>query len=86
MWSYRRILRISWVNKVTNEEVLGRMRKERKLLNTTKIRNLQYLGHVLRKNEYVLLKNMQGKMQERKAEEYPEKLVQISCLELQHQN
>lgn len=37
------ILRISWV--VTNEEILGSMRTEKKILNRTKIRSLQYLGH-----------------------------------------
>lgn len=34
IWSYRRILRISWVDIITNEEVLGRIKKEKEIWNT----------------------------------------------------
>ena len=32
MWFHRRMLKISWVEKVTNDEVLDRVQKERQLL------------------------------------------------------
>ena len=31
MWCYRRMLRLSWTKKVTNEEVLNRVRKKERL-------------------------------------------------------
>lgn len=63
MWTYRRILKISWVDRVTNDEVLRKMKKEKEVLNTIKIRKLQYLGHVMRGEKYVLLQIIiQGKI------------------------
>lgn len=38
---------------LSNEEVLGRMRKEKEILNTIKIRKLEYLSHVMRRAKYV---------------------------------
>lgn len=38
MWLYRRILRVSWKDKVTNIKILRRMNKEREVLNNVKIR------------------------------------------------
>ena len=50
MWFLRRILRISWVDRVTNEEVLTRARTKRTLMATIKSRKLKFLGHVMRRN------------------------------------
>jgi len=36
MWYWRRMEKISWTDHVTNEEVLRRVKKERKILQTTK--------------------------------------------------
>lgn len=55
MWAYRRILRISWVSRITNQEVLRRMGKEKELIKTIKRRKLQYLGHVIRGVNYNIL-------------------------------
>lgn len=63
MWMYRRILRISWTERVTNVEVLRRMQKEKELILTIKKRKLQYLGHVMRGDKYQLLQLIiQGKI------------------------
>lgn len=64
MWCYRRILRISWVDRVTNVEVLRRMGKECEILMTVKTKKLEYLGHVMRNQErYGLLQLiLQGKV------------------------
>ena len=51
MWLYRRMLAISWVRKVTNEEVLMKMRTERQLLATIRERQWRFAGHVLREQE-----------------------------------
>lgn len=63
MWIYRRILKISWTERVPNEEVLRKMNKEKEVLLTIKKRKLQYLGHVMRGEKYQLLQLIvQGKI------------------------
>uniref|UniRef100_A0A8D8XGR6 Uncharacterized protein n=1 Tax=Cacopsylla melanoneura TaxID=428564 RepID=A0A8D8XGR6_9HEMI len=64
LWLYRRILRIPWTQKVTNIEVLQRMKKSRELVNIVKCRKLQYLGHIMRNPvRYELLQLiLQGKI------------------------
>ena len=47
-WIYRRILRISWTDRITNEEVLRRMNCQPVLMHTIKQRKLEYLGHIMR--------------------------------------
>ena len=44
----RRMLRIPWTNKVTNEEILRRAGLKRELLISIEKRQLQFLGHILR--------------------------------------
>lgn len=69
LWLYRRILKISWTQRITNIEVLRRMNKETELLNTVKCRKLQYLGHIMRNpDRYGLLQQtLQGKINSRRA-------------------
>ena len=56
MWCYRRMLRISWKDRVRNEQVLLRMEKRPEIIKTIKVRKLQYLGHVMRGDRYRILK------------------------------
>ena len=49
MWYYRRMLRISYTEHVSNEEVLQRIGVKRELLLTIKTRQKKFLGHVIRK-------------------------------------
>lgn len=63
MWCYRRILSISWVDKVSNQEVLRRMGKDLEIRIIIKARKLQYFGHVMRGEKYELLQLiLQGKI------------------------
>ncbi|GFR60175.1 endonuclease-reverse transcriptase [Elysia marginata] len=49
MWTYRRILRISWKEKTTNKEVLKTMNlNSTKLLRSIKKKKLSYFGHTKR--------------------------------------
>ena len=50
-WLYRRMLRISWKDMVTNEEVYRRMNIKKSLLVAIVRRQMSFLGHVLRKEE-----------------------------------
>lgn len=64
MWCYRRILRISWVDKISNVRVLRRLNQERELLRIVKRRKLAYLGHLLRGPKYRLLQTiLEGKIE-----------------------
>jgi hypothetical protein len=47
MWSWRRMEKISWTDRVRNEEVLQRVKEKR---NTIKRRKANWIGHILRRN------------------------------------
>jgi len=55
MWVYRRVMRISWIARRTNDEELKITNKDRELLDTIKRRKTAYLGHVIRKERYQFL-------------------------------
>jgi hypothetical protein len=49
-------------NRVRNEEVLHRVKEDRYILHTTKIRKANWIGHILRRN--CLLKHViEGKIE-----------------------
>ena len=51
MWFYRRMLRVSWRDRVTNEEILVRVGQCRSLLGEIRKRQMDFLGHVLRREK-----------------------------------
>lgn len=55
MWCYRRMLKIRWVDKVTNVEVLNRIGEKRCLWKTLTKRRDRLIGHVLRHEGLVSL-------------------------------
>ncbi|XP_025996276.1 uncharacterized protein LOC113005231 [Solenopsis invicta] len=55
MWVIRLMLRISWVDRITNADVWRRSGARRELLVTVKCKKIEYLGHVLRGEKYRLL-------------------------------
>ena len=58
MWCYRRILKISWRDRVTNEEVLRRVGEKRKLYQSISRRKLKFAGHVMRGSGGEMIKNI----------------------------
>ena len=63
MWCYRRALMISYVEHVSNDEVVARMSQSRKVLSRVKSRKLKYFGHVARhrsKDKDIMLDTMPG--------------------------
>ena len=50
MWSWRRMEKIKWSQKVTNEQVLERIAEKRTLLNNILHRKANWIGHILRRN------------------------------------
>lgn len=56
MYLYRRMLRISWVQRITNLEVLERMEKSKELMLIVKEKKTTYTGHIMRSERYELLR------------------------------
>ncbi|GFR58479.1 endonuclease-reverse transcriptase, partial [Elysia marginata] len=48
MWIYRRLAKISWKDKKTNQEVCKHLGTRRELVNTIKTRKIKYFGHMKR--------------------------------------
>ena len=48
MWFVKRMSRMQWVEKLSNEKVLEKARTKRELLNNIMDRQLRFIGHVLR--------------------------------------
>jgi replicative superfamily II helicase len=42
--------KISWTNRVRNEEVLQRVKEERNIVHRIKRRNANWIGHILHRN------------------------------------
>jgi len=61
MWCWRRMLRVSWVERRTNENVLNEINETRKILSTIKERRWNMIGHVLRHEEELLYIIIEGK-------------------------
>ena len=51
MWFLRRMLRIPWTARKTNEEVLNEAGETRKLLITTRRRQAKFFGYVMRRKQ-----------------------------------
>ena len=70
MWVYRKVLKISWTEKITNEEVLRRMGTDREIVRQFKTRKLQYLGHLIRHNTSQI-QLIEGKIEGRRSRCHP---------------
>ena len=51
IWYLRRMQRISYITKKTNEEILQQTGQKRELLKNVMNRQLQFFGHVMRKQK-----------------------------------
>ena len=60
MWCYRRLLRVSWKDKRTNDWVLSKVGCEVMLRKTIDSRKLRYFGHISRKDGSIVKLIMQG--------------------------
>jgi hypothetical protein len=63
MWCWRRMERISWTDRVRNEEVLHRVKEQRNIIHTIKRRKADWIGHFLHRNypiKHVIEDEIQG--------------------------
>ena len=49
IWFLRRMLSISWLDRLSNEKVLRKADTRRKIIKMTTVRHIRFLGHVHRK-------------------------------------
>jgi len=64
MWFWRRMERVSWTEKKTNEKVLKIVEEDRKLVNTIITRKRKWIGHILR-GEGLMKDDLEGRMEGR---------------------
>jgi hypothetical protein len=50
MWCWRRMEKISWTDRVRNEEVLLGVKEQRNILHEIRKRKANWIGHILRRN------------------------------------
>ena len=50
MWFLRKMMKIPWTDKVCNEGVLSRAQVKRKLMKDIRVRQLNFLGHIIRRD------------------------------------
>jgi hypothetical protein len=60
MWCWKRMEKISWTDRVRNEEEFQRINEERNNLRTIKRRKANWIGRILYRN--CLLKHVEGKV------------------------
>lgn len=62
MWTYRRMLRISWKEMVKNETILERLHVRNRLFKIIQCKKLKYFGHMIRKNDTIQRSVLDGKV------------------------
>jgi hypothetical protein len=50
VWCWRRMEKISWADRLRNEELLLRVKEERSIVHTIKRRKANWIGQMLRRN------------------------------------
>ena len=61
MWCWRRMEKISWTDRVRNEEVLLRVNEQRNILHEIRKWKAIWIGHILRRN-FLLKQVIEGKI------------------------
>ena len=62
MWLWRRMEKVSWKDRISNEVVLGRVGVERELITMLRSRKKSWIGHVLR-GDGLLKEVIEGRME-----------------------
>ena len=64
LWFYRRLLRVKWTDRRSNESILNELGTTRKLLVLIQQRKLKYVGHAIRNKRTDLMSAvLQGKVE-----------------------
>jgi hypothetical protein len=63
MWCWRKMEKIIWTDRVRNEKVLHRVKAERDIVHTVKIRKANWIGHILHRNyllKHIIIAEIEG--------------------------
>ena len=72
MWLYRRLLRVKWTDKRTNESILGELSNSKQVLQDINKKRLKYFGHVMRNKTTLLMSTvLQGKTEAKRRKGRP---------------
>ncbi|WP_410967417.1 hypothetical protein, partial [Salmonella sp. SAL04191] len=66
MWTWRKMQKIKWTEKIRNEDVLQRIGESRKLIGKIRRRKANWVGHHLRR-ECMIKEVIEGKLEGRRA-------------------
>ena len=66
MWVWRRLEKVSWEDKVSNEEVLEAVVESRRIVDTIVRRKKNWIGHVVR-GDGLLKLVLEGRMENKRA-------------------
>jgi hypothetical protein len=72
MWTWKRLLRISWTERKSNEEILRIVEEKRVLLSIIRSRSGKLIGHIMSHNLFII-NIMEGRINERKGRGRPRK-------------
>ena len=87
MWFYRRLLRVKWTDKRTNQSILDQLGITRTLLAIVTQRKLKYLGHAIRNPKTDLMKiSIQGKVPAKRSKGRPSTSLLSNIIESSGQN
>jgi hypothetical protein len=78
MWCYRRMLKIPWVDRVSNKEVLKRAQEKRVLWNNIVQRRDRLIGHLLR-HEGLLKTVIEGTVEGKRCRGRPRQIYPTNC-------
>ncbi|VVC27370.1 Hypothetical protein CINCED_3A022311 [Cinara cedri] len=53
VWCWRRVLKISWTEKIKNDEIFRRMNTQKSIWNTLGLRRKAWIGHVIRNSPWI---------------------------------
>src|SRR5215469_10866393 len=51
MWFWRRLLKVSWIERISNEIILEIMKSSREIMKQIRQKQLRFLGHILREQK-----------------------------------
>jgi len=72
MWICRRMEGVSWMDRITNEEMLNKVGEKRQLISVIRNRQKNWIGHVLR-GDGLLREVMEGRMEGKRKRGRPRK-------------
>ena len=82
LWFYRRLLRVSWTDKRTNESILSELNTKRLLASEIDKRRLKYVGHAVRhKNTSLMSRVLMGRVEGKRKQGRPAKNLPGNLIE-----